>query len=308
MNKSHFFVYFILTLSMFFWGLTFVWTKIILKYYEPITIIFLRLIISSFILFLFIKIFKKQEKIKHEDYKLFIISSLFNPFLYFLGETYGIKYTSPTISAVMIATIPLFTPIAAYYTLKEKLSKLNIFGLLISFIGIIIMLVRKNISLNTSPFGILCLLFAVSTSIGYSITLKKLSLKYSALNIIAIQNLLGAIYFLPLFLIFDFKNFISISPNFQLISNLLQLAIFGSSIAFIFYTIAIKEIGVSKANIFSNFIPVFTAVFSYFMLSEYFNLNKILGMAFVIIGVFLSQISKKNKFINLYRFFCSFKK
>lgn len=254
--------------------------------------VFLRFAISFILLFIIIKLFKKSEKIHPKDYWLFIVSALFNPFFYFLCESYGLKYVSSTISAVIIATIPVFTPIIAYYSLKEKLSFLNIFGLLISFLGIIIMLVNKDLSLNASPKGILFLFLAVITAIIFSVMLKKLTVNYSPLTIITYLNGLGVIYFLPLFLIFDFNHFISIKPNFELILSLLQLAVFASSLAYVFYTIAIKNLGVSKANMYANLIPVFTAITSYFVLSELFNLNKIIGMIIVISGVSLSQINK----------------
>ena len=40
-------VYFYALAAMLFWGMSFVWTSILLKYYQPVTIIFIRLIISS---------------------------------------------------------------------------------------------------------------------------------------------------------------------------------------------------------------------------------------------------------------------
>jgi len=215
-----------------------------------------------------------------------------------MGESYGLKFSSSTYSAIIIATIPLFTPIAAFYTLGERLTKLNIAGLVVSFLGIIIMLVNKNFTLNASPLGILLLLFAVATAIGYSIFLKRLSSRYSAFFIIATQNLIGAIYFLPFFLTLELNLFLSVTPNFELISSLLALAILCSSLAYIFYTITIREIGISKINIFANLIPVFTAIFSYFILAEQFNFEKILGMFVVILGLFLSQIKKPAQIIH----------
>ncbi|MCK4361238.1 MAG: DMT family transporter [Bacteroidales bacterium] len=295
MKTEKIYTRFYVVLSMFIWGLSYVWIKVVLQYYNPITMVFLRFAISFILLFIIIKLFKKSEKIHPKDYWLFIVSALFNPFFYFLCESYGLKYVSSTISAVIIATIPVFTPIIAYYSLKEKLSFLNIFGLLISFLGIIIMLVNKDLSLNASPKGILFLFLAVITAIIFSVMLKKLTVNYSPLTIITYLNALGAIYFLPLFLIFDFNHFISIKPNFELILSLLQLAVFASSLAYVFYTIAIKNLGVSKANMYANLIPVFTAITSYFVLSELFNLNKIIGMIIVISGVSLSQINKFKK-------------
>ncbi len=279
-------------ISMLLWSLSYIWTKVVFQYYQPITTVFLRLLISSFILIAFIHIFRKPRKIKKKHFGLFAISALLNPFLYFLGESFGLNLVSSTISAVIISTIPVFTPIAAYLSLREKLSPINIFGILISFVGILVMIFDDNISISENPLGILFLFGAVISAVIYGVFLKKLTTKYSSLTIIAYQNAIGAIYFLPLFLFFDFQNFILVQPNFELISSLLLLAIFASSVAYILYTSVVREIGISKGNIYTNLIPGFTAIFAYFILSEQFPLAKLLGMGIVIFGVILSQMNK----------------
>ena len=199
------------------------------------------------------------------------------------------------ISAVIIATIPLFSPLVAYFSLKEKLSYLNVFGIIISFFGILIMLINKDLSLKADPIGVLFLFLAVASSLVYVVLLVKLTRKYSSVNIITYQNLIGTVYFLPLFFYFDFDNFISVKPNFELISFLIFLSVLCSSLAFIFYATSVKNLGISKSNIFTNLIPIFTAIFSYFILAEYFALSKILGIIIVIAGVFISQIKKLKK-------------
>lgn len=275
---------------MLIWGISFVWTKIVFQYYGPITTVFIRLVISTIILYIIGKYFFRREKVSRKDYKLFLMSAFLNPFLYFMGESFGLKLVSPTITAVIISTIPVFTPLAAYFSLKERLSRFNILGIFISFFGILILILKKDLSLNASPIGVLILLVGVGAAVYYTIFLKRLTLKYSALKIITVQNFIGIFYFLPLFLIFEFNDFINVRPNFELVSTLLMLAVFASSLAFIFYTISVKEIGVSKANVFSNLMPVFTALFSYFVISEVLNINKIIGMIVVITGVFITQI------------------
>ena len=277
---------------MLLWGMSFVWTSIVLDYYQPVTIIFLRLLISTIFLFSWVRIFQKKEKIDRKDYKLFFISALLNPFIYFLGENYGVKFTSPTISAVVIATIPLFASVVAYLKLKEKLTWINIVGVVISFAGILIMLLNKNLQIEASPRGVLALMIAVFSAVGYVIYLKILSARYSPFFIIAVQNIIGLIYFLPVFFIFDFKRFISVKPDSSVIASLIALAVFCSSFAFVAFTIATREIGVSKANVFANLIPVFTGVFSFLVIGEELNLQKVLGIVIVVGGLFFSQIKK----------------
>lgn len=287
---------------MLFWGMSFVWSKIALQYYEPVTILVLRLLVSAALLFGGLRIFGRLQQIRKEDYRLFLLSALFNPFLYFLGENYGLKFTSPTITAVLIATIPLFTPVLGYIVFGERLNVLNILGLFVSFGGLLVMLINPDFSLNASPQGIAWLALAVVTAVYYSVLLKKLAMKYDAFMIIAVQNLLGAIYFLPLFFVLDFQQFITVRPTAELISSLLLLAFFASSLAFVFFTISSREIGISRTNLFTNLIPVFTAVFSFFILGEVFEMQKIIGMAVVIAGVLMSQIRHDRMIVNIYRF------
>lgn len=292
MKLHSFVVYLFALLAMLFWGLSFVWFKIVITAYEPITIIFLRLIISSVFLFGLLTLLHQFQRIKITDYKSFLLLALFQPFFYFLGESFGLKFVSSTISSVVISTIPLFSPLIAYITLKEKFSRLSLIGIFISFFGLLCMLINRDLSLNASPKGIMLLFFAVLSSLGYSVIIKNLSLKYSALTIIAHQNAIGALYFLPLFFFFDFNHFAHVVPTFSQVSALFQLAIFASSGAYFFYIISIREIGVVRANIFTNTIPIFTAIFSYFILAERFSFNKIIGMLIVISGVVISQIKR----------------
>ncbi len=287
---------------MLFWGLSFVWSKIVLKYYDPITTVLLRLVISSALIFPGLKLFNRLQPIKRTDIKLFLLSALFNPFLYFLGENYGLKYSTATITSVIIATIPVFTPVVAFFFLKERLSKLNIIGLFVSFFGILIMLLSKDLSFNVSPAGIAWLSLAVLTAIFYAVLLKKLAVKYNPFLIIAMQNIVGAVYFLPLFFVFDLEKFLRVVPNAELLSSLLLLSVFASSLAFVFYTISAREIGISKTNLFTNLIPVFTAVFSFLILKETFEFHKIVGMVIVIAGVLLSQLQTNINIVNIYRF------
>lgn len=277
---------------MLFWGMSFVWTKIVLEYYGPITTVLLRLIISSVILFTVLKLTKSLQRISKEHYGLFFLSALFEPLLYFLGENFGLREVSSTIASVIIATIPVITPVFATFLLKEKITKFNILGIIISFFGIIVMIIDRNLNFTASPKGIALMFVAVFSTIGYAVTIKKLSAIYQSATIITIQNIIGVMYFLPLFFIFDFRSFIHITPSFKAIAALLQLAVFASSIAFICYIHVVSNIGVSRANIFTNLIPIVTAVFSYFLLDEKFYIAKIIGIIIVIGGVFLSQIDK----------------
>jgi len=286
-------VYFYAMAAMLFWGMSFIWSSILLVRYQPVSIIFFRLIVSTAFLYFLKKIMKLHEKIDRDDYLLLFFSALFTPFFYFLGENYGLKYSTSTITAVVIGTIPLFSPVIAWFFFREKLSWLNLTGIFISFIGIILIIISKDFSLAVNPLGILILFGAVLSALLYSVLLKRLSFRYSPLILIYYQNFIGIFLFLPLFVLLDFTSFIQVVPDKRMIISFLCLSILASSLSFVFYAKTMKEIGISRANIFSNLIPVFTAVFSYLILAEGFTLQKIAGIIIVVSGVFLTSLHKK---------------
>jgi drug/metabolite transporter (DMT)-like permease len=274
---------------MLFWGLSYVWFKIAVKWYEPLTIIFVRLILSGVFMTLFMLLTRTWQIIKRKHLKYFLLISFTQPFCYFLGESFGLKFVSSTMASVIIATIPLFSPIAAHFLVREKASPLIVAGIVFSFAGILLMLFNPDFSLNAAPIGVFLLFVAVFSAVAYSVIIRKIPDEYNAVTIITFQNLIGAVYFLPLFLFFDFQHFITVKPSSELVSAILLLALFGSTLAYVFYIIAIKGIGVIKANIFTNLIPVFTGISSFFVLKEQFTALKIIGMILVMLGVVISQ-------------------
>ena len=284
-------VYFYPLAAMLFWGMSFVWSSILLRYFPPVTIIFIRLILSSCFLFLIAFLLKMREKVQRSDFLLFFMSAVFNPFLYFLGENFGLKYSSSTIASVVIATIPVFSPVVAFFFLRERLSALNFAGLFIAFGGIILMLVTKNMSLTVDKRGIIFLSGAVVAALVYSVLVRKLTFRYSPITIISWQNLIGIFLFLPIFLVFDVPFLKVIPLTYEIISSFLFLSILASSLSFVFYTKSIQQLGMAKANIFSNLIPVFTAGFSFMILSEEITHRKIAGIVLVIAGVYISQFN-----------------
>jgi drug/metabolite transporter (DMT)-like permease len=190
----------------------------------------------------------------------------------------------------MIATIPLFTSFTSSYFLNEKITKMNILGIIFSIVGVSFVIFNRGESIDVSPFGIGMLSLAVAAAIGYTLVLKKLSAKYNSISIVTYHNFIGIFLFAPLFFILDFPEFKTTGFSAEAWIPLLELAIFGSSFAFIFFTFAIQKIGIGKANAFTNLIPVITAVIAYFVLDEILNINKITGILLVIGGLFLSQI------------------
>lgn len=280
--------------AMLLFGLTFVWTKIVFKYYGPITTIFIRLIISYFILHMISLFMGKQEKVEKKDRMTMILSALASPFLYFYFENYGLELVSPTMASIIVSTIPLFAPVVAFFFLKEKMSPLNIIGLLVSSGGIMMILIDKNFTFQADMVGVLFLFGAVAAAIWYSLMTRKLTQKYNAITIVKYQNIISTLYFAPFFFANEYQDFISTPLNTELVVTMLELAFFASAMAFLLFTYALKHIGMTKTNLYSNLIPIFTGAFSFLMIGEQFDQDKIIGMFIVVIGLYVAQVNFSN--------------
>ncbi len=288
-------VYLAVILAEIFWSLSFIWIKVAFSSYKPITIIFFRLVISAILIFSFGLLTKKIKKPTRKGFQNLMLIALFEPFLYFLGESFGLQYVSSTLGAVIIATIPLFTPITAWYFYKEHLHRRNFAGLLISFIGVGIVLFNNDFSIHASTKGLLLLGLAVLSSLGNGVVLKKVTTDYNPVTIVAFQNGIGTIFFLPLWLFFGMNKFMNTPFDLKAMLAIFKLAIIASSLAFIFYTYSLQRLGLIKTSIFINTIPVFTAIFAHFILGEGLTLQKFIGIALVVGGVFISQINPSQK-------------
>lgn len=274
--------------AMILWSISFIWSKLALDTYNPFTVLFFRLFIAAVTLFVFSKIFGLLQKIKKEDYKLLLLLSFFEPFLYFIGENFGLQYVTASTASVVISTIPLFLPIVGLVFYKEVIRKNNIIGIIVSFIGVLMVILNKDLSISGQPMGFVFLFIAVFAALGFTVVIKRVTYKYNAFTIVVWQNIFSSIAFFPLFLFSDFNEFqnIGITGDFKYI---VLLAIIASNTAFILYTYSFKFLRISQIGLFTNLIPIFTIIISFFVFEEKLSYIKYLGIALVIIGLYIAE-------------------
>jgi len=283
---------------MIFWSFSFIWFKAANETFRPLTIVSIRLVMAVILLTTFIFLTGNYVKIKKGDKKAFLLLSLFEPFLYFLGESFGLTYVSATVGSVIISTIPVMATLGAWLILKERLKVINYAGILVSFIGILVFTLNIDGSISFNIKGLGLLGIAVLSAVGYNLTLSRLVGSYSPLFIVYIQNIIGSLLFLPIFFITDFHHFISTSFSLADFLPVIELSVFASCCAFILFAWSVKNMGISRANVFTNFIPILTAFFSFIIFRDKLSLQNIAGMLIVIAGVFMSQINGRQKSID----------
>lgn len=282
-------VYAALITAELLWALSFVWYKQVLVYLPPVTLVFFRLLIAVTILAVVAILMGKLQKMLKKDLPAFIALSFFQPFAYFMGESFGMQYVSSTVGAVVISTIPIFAAIAGFFILKERLGIVNILGMMLSFAGVGVIVFEGAADLDFKPIGILFLFVAVLAAVGYGLVLLKYIQRYNTFTVIVYQLGLGIFWFLPFFLIMDLPTLSSAIFVKGMFIPLFELAILCSAVAFILYIYSVRNVGISRATVFANLIPVFTAISAYFILNEMITIQKMLGILVVIGGLYLSQ-------------------
>ena len=280
------------------WGMSYIWTDKLIEQNIPIFyFVFVRILLAGIILFLFNTAYGRIKRIQKQDWSKFLLLAFFEPFIYFICETFGLKVTgSPTISAMVIATIPIFSIGAGMIFFKEKVNFINIIGIIFSLVGIVMVAMAKGELGEHFIWGIVLLLIAVIAEVGHASITKSLAGNYSSQIIVMYQFLIGSIYLFPLFIWKGLDGFnAEVYFNPEVWYPLICLAILCSSLAFSLWVSTIKNLGVAKSSIFSALIPVAAAIIAWVLGHEYLNSRQWIGIVISTAGVILSQYTIKKQ-------------
>lgn len=296
--------YIAIIFAMLFWAGAGIAVKEALVFFTPLTLIILRFTIAVILMLILGIIFRNNDilqlqKVDKQDIPLFMLGGLFQPFLYFIFETYTYQsFASPTIAEAMLSTQPIMAPIFAWLILREKVTRNNIFGIIVSTIGVLVLiLVGVGDFALGNPWGILLAFLTVSMSVSYSIVLRRVPSRYSPLSIVFYVQLFSLCLFYPLWGILEANQLIhhitSILHHTTSLLAVLYLAIFASVTAFILFCYTVRKIGVTRANVFNNVRPIFTAILMWLLFDEILPISKWIGIILIIIGLYLSQNNGK---------------
>lgn len=292
-------VYIQLLCAMMFFGLSFVFTSLALTELRPVSIIVARLVISLAAMALLAqipavtRIVGGLQRPARSDLRVFLLVAFFQPFLYFLSENTGLLYAGPAVAAIIVATIPVVTPFFAFLLLREQITRLVIASAFLSLAGVALIVHAGGEAGGAHPLGVLLIFGAVLAAVGYAIALRNMPGRYSSFTVVFWQNLIGLGLFLPVFLVLDLSATVADGlPTGAVVGALVFLGLFPSTLSFIFLGRGIRVLGAVKANITTNTVPVFAALFSVLVLGEELTPALLLGMAIVIAGVLLSQLRR----------------
>lgn len=283
------------------WGSTFVFTKMLLQAgLTPAQIFTLRFIIAYFLLACWdvlmhsssFRLFCSSLK----DELLMVTLGITGGSVYFLAENAAMLYTTATNTSLIVCSCPLFAMllIALFYRQSEPVSRVQVVGSLLAFLGMAVVVLNGRIVLHLSPLGDMlafgaCLCWAV-----YSILMKPALERYSTVFITRKVFFYGLLTMIPYYLLRPeeadpavFQTF-----NFSILFNIFFLGIIASLICFLVWNWVIRQLGTVVATNWVYFNPLTTIVFAWWILNEQITLWFLLGTVFILLGMFLADRKK----------------
>ncbi len=199
----------------------------------------------------------------------------------------ALNYTSATNAALVSALNPGVMVVFSAFLLREKISRIQVLGIAVSFTGVLVVLtggvLHQLLQLDFNR-GDLLMLVAILMWTLYSIIGKRLT-AVPPVTATAASALIATLIMAP-FAAAQGIDAGSISP-FTMV-GILYIILFPSICSFIFWNISVREVGAGKAGIFLNLIPVFTAAISW-MMGERITAAQVIGGLLVFLGVYLTS-------------------
>lgn len=291
--------YILLVLCVLFWSGNFVFGRLISNDISPIELSFYRWFFVLLILLPFILIHYRNLLIvlKKEYVILFVLGGLgiagFNTFLY-----YGLQTTTATNALLINSSTPIFIIIFSVIIFKSSINKLQLFGVFLSTIGVIYLILKGELNHILDlhfTVGDLWIIAACIDWALYSVLLKYKPKELNSLEFFSITTLIGTFI---LYLVFIYQSYsleFSFLENKEVLYSLAYIVIFPSILSFYFWNKATIEIGANKAGQFAHLMPIFGAILAYIFLKEKVQGYHLIGTIFIALGIYLSIFFKRNE-------------
>ncbi len=279
--------------SVIFWGVSYISTDLCLDNMEPVTLALLRCVIAAVILIIFWKIKEPKTKVNKKHIPRLVISGIIGVVLYFIFEINGVKYTSPAVAAIILASVPIISLITQRIAVRESITLFKVLGVVLSLAGValVIGIGKGDIGSGGKLIGYLCMLGAAVSWVAFNYVTFPLYKDYSPLAITALQMVAGAVALIPIFFVSG-ESLPELNPT--VVINVLFLAVFCSATGILLYMYAFKSLGIVTSTLYINIQPFITVIASMIILKEFLTPNQIIGAVMIIAAVYLSTYKKRD--------------
>lgn len=274
--------------TMFVWGLTFVSTKVLLEYLNPIEILFARTVLGFLALCLLRPRILRTKAKSHE--LLFAAAGLTGAFGYYLAENTALQFADASFVSVAVSTAPLFTALLGFAFLKEEGFGLRfVAGFIIAISGIALISFQEGPA-HASPIGVVLCLAGALTWAVYSIIIKRLSsYGYDTIAVTKRVFAWGLAYMVIMLVVTGDAFPLAVFAEPTVLDNLAFLGILASAGCFVTWGYSVKHLGATAASAYIYLQAPITVIWAVILLGEPLTAAIVVGLALVIVGLALSE-------------------
>ena len=261
----------------------------------PISLNFYRWLVAWLILlpFTFRELIKKKNYILN-NIGFFIVLGITAVTIFNSALFYSLKFTQVISGVLMISTVPVMIIFISSLLKIEKTNFFQIIGVGLSLTGVLFIITKadigllKNLDFNR---GDLIMIIAMLSWATYSALLKKKKYELSQISLLQVVISFGVIFLIPLYFIdMNMGNSIKLEKPFFLI--LTYVVLFPGLASFFFWIKGVALIGANRSGVFLHLMPIFGAVMAMIIFDEKFMFYHLLGAAFILMGIILSNRKK----------------
>jgi len=274
--------------AIFFAG-SFVAAKYTTLDLEPLTTSLLRYVVAFIFLSLLLFHHKtKALRVAKKDLVAFFFLGLTGIVGYHYFFFLSLKFTEIANTAIINATSPVVTAIAAAFFLKERLGKWNYLGGGLAFVGVIFLLIQGDIQrfldLRFNQ-GDLLMLLSVASWVIYSLIIKKLATKYSGFTLTFYATLFGVIQLS--FLVWSEQPLQQIQNISQAsVWAILYMGVIASGLGYLFYNFGIQKLGPTKtSSTVYSLVPILVSILAFVFFGDPITLIMVFSMLTIITGL-----------------------
>lgn len=275
-------------------GLSIIFTKQVTEYADAFFLLGWRFLIAFVVMSLCLLLGLIRIDLRGKPLKPLLLVALWSPCIYYISETVGVSCTTASESAVFFACIPAVSLVASTLLLKEKPSKTQVVGILVTFAGILVTVFAVSAASSLSVPGYAFLLIAVVSYSLYSVFVGRAH-GYTGAEITYMMLLAGALLFVILALVRaalrgSLAELIALpfnTPGF--LAAVLYQGIGCSVLAFFLSNVAISKIGVNRTASFIGFSTVVSILAGALLLHESFTALQTVGVAAILAGVYIAN-------------------
>ncbi len=282
-----------LTIVVIFWAFNFPAMKRIYIEIPPATVCFVRHIVIWALLASYCFLTKRSLKLPREDAFRILLCGLTSMGLYMIPFLEGLKLTSPTNCAIILAIAPILTILFAWVAGQERSSSLILLAAGVAFIGVAIVIAGgPHVAQHTSLLGDGLVLLSAAIWAVATVIMRPLLAKYDPIPLFT-MSLPGA---LPVLLPYGLYSIIKHPvTHISLETSILfaHVTLLSGVVAFVCYYTGFRQTNATTTTMYQFCIPPVAAFFSWLYVRQAITLTQILGICVVIAGVWAVSIARQ---------------